>query len=543
MFWVGRDLKAPPAPTPCHGQGHLPLEQVAPSPCLLLSFSAGSDDALPPRFQADVLGLRDDTPPDSTALKHQEGIYSKRAKPKLAWAEDQMMPPDAPRTFVLHEHLSEKRQNELCLLAMNLPFAICFTGKKQIQVFSSLPEHTKPVKSTHSASKSARFYLHHPVPTRESYILSNSELSEDSSGVGPARPSSSAVLQNRRKPHRHHCVFSARHQKDGESEFFPLTAEADNSRNEDLHISTSLGNETSWRELLHHGRREAEQKAARTYPLPRSQTTRLNEDGKKDLPQRQRTHSSGSLDELWVKFLECQKRHQHHDSRSNGELTLVERLDRLARVLQNPLKHTLIPTTSDKSVSGRRIKGREQEKIRVPEKSMSESTSEPDATHVEGRPRITHDKNSFVELRKNRSGEKIICHMKNVLEQQQCLETPSDTSSEARLSGDHGTTISSTTSESDAVTQTEMETVTQTEVSSSISTIDTARLIRAFGHERVRVSPRLSQLYHTINHQRSRSEKWDKGKAGGVEYPKATSERHKKRKEIQVCGQIEQKTI
>ncbi|XP_030348308.1 Alstrom syndrome protein 1 isoform X2 [Strigops habroptila] len=457
------------------------------------SSHSGSDDALPPRFQADVLGLRDDTPPDSTALKHQEGIYSKRAKPKLAWAEDQMMPPDAPA------------------------------------------EHTKPVKSTHSASKSARFYLHHPVPTRESYILSNSELSEDSSGVGPARPSSSAVLQNRRKPHRHHCVFSARHQKDGESEFFPLTAEADNSRNEDLHISTSLGNETSWRELLHHGRREAEQKAARTYPLPRSQTTRLNEDGKKDLPQRQRTHSSGSLDELWVKFLECQKRHQHHDSRSNGELTLVERLDRLARVLQNPLKHTLIPTTSDKSVSGRRIKGREQEKIRVPEKSMSESTSEPDATHVEGRPRITHDKNSFVELRKNRSGEKIICHMKNVLEQQQCLETPSDTSSEARLSGDHGTTISSTTSESDAVTQTEMETVTQTEVSSSISTIDTARLIRAFGHERVRVSPRLSQLYHTINHQRSRSEKWDKGKAGGVEYPKATSERHKKRKEIQTA--------
>ncbi|KFQ44856.1 hypothetical protein N333_12108, partial [Nestor notabilis] len=183
----------------------------------------------------------------------------------------------------------------------------------------------KPVKSTHSASKSARFYLHHPVPTCESYILSNSELSEDSSGVGAARPSSSAVLQNRRNPHRHRCVFSARHKKDGENEFFPLTAEAD--KNEDLHISTSLGNETSWKELLHHSRKEGEQKAARTYPLPRRQTTRLNEDGVKDLPQRERTHSNSSLDELWVKFLECQKRHQHHDFRSNGELSLVERLD------------------------------------------------------------------------------------------------------------------------------------------------------------------------------------------------------------------------
>ncbi|KAM4673953.1 centrosome-associated protein ALMS1 [Amazona ochrocephala] len=454
------------------------------------SSHSGSNDALPPGFQANVLGLRDDNPPDTTALKHREGIYSKRAKPKLAWAEDQMMPPDALR------------------------------------------EHTKPVKTTHSASKSAWFYLHHPVPTCESYILSNSELSEASSGAGPARPSSSVVLQNRRKPQHHHCVFSARHKKDGGSEFFPLTAEADNSRNEDLDISTSLGNETSWKELLHRSRREAEQKAARTYPLPHSRTTRLNEDGEKDLAQRQRTHSNGSLDELWVKFLECQKRHQRHHSRSTGELTLVERLDRLARVLQNPLKHTLIPTASDKSVSEKKMKGREQEKIRVPEKSMSESTSEPDATHVEGRPRITHDKNSFVELRKNRSGEKIICHMRNILEQQY-LETPSDSSSEARLSGDHGTTITSTTSESDTVTQTEMETVTQTEVSSSISTIDTARLIRAFGHERVQVSPRLSQLYCTINHQRSRSEKWDKGKA--VEYPKVTSERHKKRKDIQTA--------
>ncbi|XP_061207890.1 centrosome-associated protein ALMS1 isoform X2 [Neopsephotus bourkii] len=426
------------------------------------------------------------------ALNHQGGISSKRAKPKLAWAEDQMMPPDAPL------------------------------------------EHTEPVKTTHKASKSARFYLHPPVPSCESYILSNSELSEASCGAGPARPSSSAVLQNRRKPHRPHYVFSAHHKKDGESEFFPLTAEADNSRNEDLDISTSLGNETSWKELLHRSRKEAEQKAARTHPLPRSQTTHLSEDGEKDLAQRQRTHSNGSLDELWVKFLECQKRHQHYSSRSNGELTLVERLDRLARVLQNPLKHTLVPTASDKSVSEKGMKGREEEKRRVPEKSMSESTSEPDATHVEGRPRITHDKNSFVELRKNRSGEKIICHMKNILEQQY-LGTPSDISSEARLSGDHGTTITSTTSESDTVTQTEMETVTQTEVSSSISTIDTARLIRAFGHERVEVSPRLSQLYHTINHQRSRSEKWDKGKAVRVHYPKVTSERHKKRKEMQTA--------
>ncbi|XP_049648640.1 centrosome-associated protein ALMS1 isoform X5 [Accipiter gentilis] len=451
------------------------------------SSHSGSNDALPPRFPANMLGLRDDNPPDSTAIKHKEGIYSKRPKPKLAWAEEQMIPLEASP-----EHA----------------------------------DHSKSIKTTHAVFKSARFYLHHPMPVCESYFLSNSEPSENSSGMGHARPSSSVVLQNRKKAHHHQCVFSVRH-KDSENEFFPLTAEEDYSKNEDLNVSTSLGNEPSGKELLQHGRGEAEQKAARNYPLPHSQTTRLNENVEKDLPPRRRTQSSSSLDELWIKFLECQKRHQHHDFRSNGELSLVERLDRLARVLQNPIRHTLIPTKSEK-----KIKGREQKRIRLPEKSRSESTLKPNATHVEERPYITHDKNNFVELGKNRSGEKI---MNKISEHQQYLETPSDTFSEARLSTDHGTTISSTTSESDVVTQTEMETATQTEVSSSISTIDTARLIRAFGHERVRVSPRLSQLYCTINHQKSRSEKWDKasGKAVGVEYPKVTSERHRKRKEIQ----------
>ncbi|XP_054680223.1 centrosome-associated protein ALMS1 isoform X5 [Grus americana] len=394
------------------------------------SSRSGSNDALPPRFPANVLGLRDDNPPDSTALKRKKAIYSERAKPKLAWTEEQMIPLEAS------------------------------------------PEHTdhlKSVKTTHSVFKSAQFYLHHPMPRCESYFLSNSELSEDSSGIGHARPSSRAVLQNWKKAHSHQRVFSVHHKKDGENEFFPLTAEADNSKIEDLNVSISLGNETSGKDLLQHGRREAEQKATRYYPDTCSQTTRLNENVDKGLPLRQRTYSSGSLDELWIKFLECQKRHQHHGCRSNGELSLVERLDRLARVLQNPIKHTLIPTKSEKNVSEKKNKGREQKKIRLPEKSMSESTFESNATHVEERPHTTHDKNSFAELRKNRSGEKIICHMKKILEHQPYLETPSDTSSETRLSRGHGTTISSTTSESDVVTQTEMETATQTENAISLS--------------------------------------------------------------------------
>ncbi|XP_069712689.1 centrosome-associated protein ALMS1 [Phaenicophaeus curvirostris] len=456
------------------------------------SSHSGPNDALPPRALESVLGLRNDDPRGSAAVEYKEGNYSKRAKPKLAWAEEQMRP---------------------------------------LEAFPEHTDHSKSVKNTHLVFKSARFYLHQPVPRCESFFGSNSEQSEDGSDIGHTRPSSRALLPNWKTTHRHQRVFSVHHKKDGENEFFPLTAEADYSRNEDLDVSTSLRNETPGKE---HGRREVEERT-NSYCLPRSQTTHLNEKMEKDLPPRQRSRSSSSLDELWIKFLECQKRHQQHDFRRNGELSLVERLDRLARVLQNPIKHTLMPPKSEMNVSEEKRKGREQKKIRLAEKSMSESTFKPNATHVEGRPHITHKKNSFVELRKNRSGEKALYRMNKGLEHQQCFETPSETSSETRLSRDHGTTMSSTISESDSAAPTELGTATPTEVSSSVSTIDTARLIRAFGHERVQVAPRLSQLYETINRQKTRSEEWDKasGRAGGVEYLKVASERHKKRNEIQ----------
>ncbi|KFP24662.1 hypothetical protein N325_06291, partial [Colius striatus] len=185
----------------------------------------------------------------------------------------------------------------------------------------------KSVKPLPSGSKSARLNLHHPMPPCGSYFVSDSELSEDSSGFGHAGPSSRPGLQNQKKAHGHPPVFSVHHEKAGDGEFFPLTAEADCSRSEDLNGSTSLGMERLGKELLQQGRREAEQKAARNYPLPGSQTTQLNETEEKDLPPRQRSHSSRNLDELWIKFLECQKRHQHRDLRRSSELSLVERLD------------------------------------------------------------------------------------------------------------------------------------------------------------------------------------------------------------------------
>lgn len=49
MVCVGRDLGADPVPVPCHGRGHLPLDQVTQG--WLCSIFA-----LNPSLQADVLG-------------------------------------------------------------------------------------------------------------------------------------------------------------------------------------------------------------------------------------------------------------------------------------------------------------------------------------------------------------------------------------------------------------------------------------------------------------------------------------------------------
>lgn len=59
-----------------------------------LAFFVGSNDAVPPKFPVNVLGSREESPPD-VAIKHKEGIYSKRPEPKLAWGKEKMAPQES----------------------------------------------------------------------------------------------------------------------------------------------------------------------------------------------------------------------------------------------------------------------------------------------------------------------------------------------------------------------------------------------------------------------------------------------------------------
>ncbi|KAH1170097.1 hypothetical protein KIL84_001082 [Mauremys mutica] len=464
------------------------------------SSHSGSNDAVPPNFPAKVLGSMDDENPlDTVAIKHKEGIYSKRSEPKVAWAKEKKTPQEATTESV---------------------------------------NHLESVKTTHSVFKSAQFYLHHPVPLQhESYFLSNDEPSDECTDIGHTGPSSRDFFQNWRAAKKDKHSFSVYPQMGGEDEFSPLTAEVDYSKVEDLRFNASLGNDASGKEHV-----QEDQKKVRDYLLSSSQRTDLVRRQKMDLPLKQSTYSTGSLDELWTKFLERQKKHHLHNLKSSNELSLVERLDRLARVLQNPVRHSLMPTENGKSNIGEKTRGREQKKIRCQDKKIYESNldSYRNVLNAEERSDTSYDEKRRVESRQQRAGERTINHMKRFLKQKY-LDPLSDTSLETMPTKDHIVMTGSTTSESDTVTQTEMETTSQTEVSSSISTIDTARLIRAFGHERVCLSPRLSELYCTISQQKSRSEKWDKGrsKVVGLKYPKMTfAERHRKRKDTQVADSV-----
>ncbi|XP_075040900.1 centrosome-associated protein ALMS1-like isoform X2 [Mixophyes fleayi] len=73
-------------------------------------------------------------------------------------------------------------------------------------------------------------------------------------------------------------------------------------------------------------------------------------------------------------------------------------------------------------------------------------------------------------------------------------------SSKARSS-----TTESAHTDSETATQTNSEASTGMRTSSSMSTIDTVRLIKAFGPERVRPSSKLSRLYSTIDLQKKRT--------------------------------------
>uniref|UniRef100_A0A8C7A9X5 ALMS1 centrosome and basal body associated protein n=1 Tax=Neovison vison TaxID=452646 RepID=A0A8C7A9X5_NEOVI len=487
------------------------LKQIPPSldsrsDTTIESSHSGSNDAIAPDFPAEVLGTRDDDLPVTDNLKHTEGIYSKRAVAKTALPLG-TKPPQKDNT----EHLP-------VLLSESSPFS-----------FSESRCHSEFENTTHSVFRSAKFYFHHPV-----HLPSDQDFCHESLGRSVfMRHSWKDFFQHHPDKQREHTRLPSPHQNVEKTK-------ADYTRIESLSINVNLENE-----VMHTAKSRA-----KDYP----KSDKLINDQKKDhkvTPEPTAQHSV-SLNELWNKYQERQRQKKPPEFSDRKELSLVERLDRLAKLLQNPITYSLrtSESTPDDSRGEQDVKewsGRQQQqKNKLQKKKRYKSLekfhktagelkkSKVLSTHQAGKPnQIKIEQIKF---------DKYILRKQPGFYYRNNTSSDSRPSEESELLTDTPTNIVSTTTspvESDMLTQTDRE-VTLHERSSSISTIDTARLIQAFGQERVCLSPRRIKLYSSLtDHQRRFFERRNKKnkKALNTAHPQMTSE-HTRRKHIQVPDHV-----
>ncbi|XP_072783896.1 centrosome-associated protein ALMS1 [Taeniopygia guttata] len=197
---------------------------------------------------------------------------------------------------------------------------------------------------------------------------------------------------------------------------------------------------------------------------------------------RQRGHARGGLDELWVRFLERQGRQQQQQQQlgGNGELSLVQRLDRLARLLQNPVRHAL---AAGQKAPEEQSQGRERPGAGLAGTAGSGCGVEPRAALAARRPRVSRGSGSPGRPRAARPGQEVIQQLSRALQEQQRLAMPSDSSPESRLSAEP-----SSSSAWDTPAGPDTSPASGDSSSVSLSTIDTARLLRAFGQRRLRLA-------------------------------------------------------
>nr|XP_051698704.1 centrosome-associated protein ALMS1 isoform X8 [Oryctolagus cuniculus] len=573
--------------------GKTPSFPDSKSDTTIESSHSGSNDAIAPDFPAQVLGTRDDELPDTVNIKHKEGIYSKRAKSKPSLSLEKIpFPKDnadssVPLPITGDENLANKKQEEEIHSKKavpktaqpeeskplqkeaagsggptapehsaqvqdtklgSLPDSKVIKQKEEIHMKGTIPKkawlenkesleidiaesesHSEFENTTHSVFRSAKFYFHHPV-----HLASDQDFCHESVGRSVlVQHSWKDFFQHHSDKHREHTYLPPPFQSVDKTQ-------TDYTRVKSLSINLNLGN----KEVIHTTKSQA-----RDY----LKSSRQINDPKKEhkVTRAVTTQHTSNLNELWNKYQERQKQQKPPGFIDGKELSLVERLDRLAKLLQNPITHSLhaSESTQDDSRGERDVrewsgkhqpqKSKLQKKKRykslgdLKHRNISDLKKSKVLSHQAGRP-------SQIKIEQ-------IKFDKYILRKQPGFNYISNTSSESRpseeseLLTDTTTNILSTTTsvDSDILTQTDRE-VTLRERSSSISTIDTARLIQAFGHERVCMSPRRIKLYSsTTNQQRRYLEKRCKHnkKALNVGHPQMTSE-HTRRKRIQEENQM-----
>ncbi|XP_054977487.1 centrosome-associated protein ALMS1 [Sorex araneus] len=542
--------------------------------------AVGSNDAIAPDFPAQALGTRDDeaVPVNS---KHSEGIYSKRSVSKANWpVEERPYPKDnadvekdgsqkeeiervITKTAQPEEVVSLQKQTEgssddassqyfahqqntkvgslpdyktieqkediqipLKTAVLQEPWS---TSKESLQLDITGSEYPSEIENTtHSVFKSARFFIHHPV-----------HLSNDQD-ICPESLERNVFME--------HCLqdFIQHHPENHEKHTFlpPPVQDVEKTKKNDcrienLGIGVNLENKEAMRTAKNQTKDYLECERPIRYPSRDHKVT----------PEKTVPHTV-SLNELWNKYMERQRLQKTPDFCITKGLSLVERLDRLAQLLQNPITHSLLPSesTQDDSRGEQDVKElscrQQQQKNKLQKKKRYKCLEK--CHKYTGDVRKRKVLSNHEAARANQIKIEQIKFDKYILRKKPGYRCANNTSSDSRpseesdLLTDTATNMLSTTSspvDSDMLTQTDKE-VTLHERSSSLSTIDTARLIQAFGHERVCLSPKQIKLYRNItDHQRKCLEKRNKKnkKILNVGHPLMISD-HTRRKQIQVTS-------
>lgn len=209
--------------------------------------------------------------------------------------------------------------------------------------------------------------------------------------------------------------------------------------------------------------------------------TRVESDQRRDPDMSQSTsqQSNTSLDELWQRF--C-ARWTVEESRPTREASLVERLERLSRLIHSSRDADV--STLEQEAAHNQTVGRRGGAAREDRGRGQSLTAEAREWTVRGRTNFEDEPPAARQAWTQRTPE------------------PSDEDSRASFVSD----VSRSSSQSRHLFPADRdETGTLSTASGSMSTIDTGRLVRVFGAHRVqqlKTSSSLSKLYNTINKQK-----------------------------------------
>ncbi|KAG8453233.1 hypothetical protein GDO86_000023 [Hymenochirus boettgeri] len=402
------------------------------------SSRTGSSDAFSPNFPAGVLGSAVDSTSDSSILRHKEGIYSKDTSPKLAWMETtsthkKTLSGDPPKR-------SAERDGQIQLGSYIKTPNAAFRQEGSPSLWESRSHNVRNFMASYQGEKNSFFHL-------EPELDNSSNDGTDSYGSLGGKDSAEDSL-------------STSLQKTDTSGCRAVSGQDGNLRLVDSPLVDI-----------------SERKQGKPYTDGQYIPVRQDSQHLKN-KLNLTTASNQSLDDLWARFTN-RKKNQLSESTSNLEMSLVERLDRLARLLQKPSSHSMGLSNDDQLPGG--------EYIKTGKYIIKQSRGEKQERWHDGK----HPGSRNCAVREESEGSDIYPAERSV----ETESAPSEIDT-ATQTGSEGTTQ---TGETNSV-------LTLNTVSSSVSTIDTVRLIKAFGPDRVCPSSRLSRLYNTIDLQKKRTE-------------------------------------